>query len=288
MLFSTFVSTLWPALRFNFVLQSPSTIPPANSGFDHVDLCPSLLNHVNVIDGCNGSSCGSGSSALCFGHIHGFCLGIGRCCRTATTSPIVIHLCVEFFSRLPRPAIDQFMSTLISARTAFSSLPQSSPTSKTGAAPIALAGHVTVNVLRRWFRHITPPLSWWWRASPGTTASRSRPLLVGIRHGTVTPPSTASTGRLDPVEETSRILHSVEWVVSSRQGKKSQSDWLAFGVGSVELADGSPGVGHMSIRDECNALGSPSSIIAEFCFHDWSNSCEEVLARSIPMNGESE
>lgn len=58
-----------------------------------------------------------------------------------------------------------------------------------------------------------------------------------------------------------------------------QADWLAIGVGAIELVNGDPGVARVFVGDKGSTLGAVVAVVEETGGENRSNAVEQFLIR---------
>jgi hypothetical protein len=132
---------------------------------------------------------------------------------------------VQLFLGLARASVRATVRSIGGLRAGFPSVASASCIPARGASRAlrVLAGDIAVNVFRGRLGDIA--------AVTATTTTASATLVVGSGAQ-----AAAITGTLHAVKEAGlRVLHTIEWVPLSAAGNEGKTNWLALGIGTVEL-----------------------------------------------------
>jgi hypothetical protein len=135
---------------------------------------------------------------------------------------------VQLFLGLARASVRATVRSISGLRARLPSVaPASSIPARRGTprALRALTGDIAVNVFRGRLGDIA--------AVAATTTTASATLVIGSGAQ-----AAAITGTLHTVEEAGLgLLYTIEWVALSAAGNEGKTNWLALGIGTVELLD---------------------------------------------------
>lgn len=146
------------------------TVPDTNV----VTLDPFLLDHVNVITAC------------CLGLLSGgFTTGRRSIARSST--PVIVHFCIQFLSRFSWSAIDEFVAFPLSVLS-LTPLAWTPSSAMTRASAIPLPRNVAIDVLRSRLGHIASPVP---RLAPPRRTSRCS-IIFHLLHRAFTASTTTS------------------------------------------------------------------------------------------------
>lgn len=235
---------------------------------DEKELCPkpsrrserifsrALLDHVDVII-CNrcGFSSGRSRGSLLL-------VSLDRLRRSIlwrrVATPVILHLLVKFLLCLAGPAIRPTATfVLCIARAVVSSTTATTITSNRRA----LAGNVAIDVVRGRLGNIT---------AAGTTTATAPGTIRGVTAGAQA--ACVASGAFNAVEQTVAGTFTAT-------GNKRETNWLSFGVGTVEFVNRFVCVFEVGVCDECDAFRATGAVVDQREGGNGTNAAEQILRK---------